>query len=206
MRKTLAMIAVVAGLVAACSGSGATGSLQPGGTPAGAPQAAGTPAGATPAGATQAATGATGATGSPVGGAPSSPTACSLITQAEAAAALGYPVAAGTAPVPGENTCDFSGPIDKLNFVEVGVVDPAEFLPTRASVPGSFTVTPASGIGDEAYYQKDFLPNTGGETSIELSVRKGQIVFVINVLDHAQTDGPLMAAEKTLALAAVGRI
>jgi hypothetical protein len=201
MRKTLAMIAVVAGLVAACSGSGATGSLQPGGTPAGAPQAARTPAGGT-----QVATGATGATGGPAGGAPSSPIACSLITQAEAAAALGYPVAAGTAPVPGENTCVFSGPIDKLNFVEVGVVDPVEFLPTRASVPGSFTVTPASGIGDAAYYQKDFLPNTGGEVSIELSVRKGQIVFVINVLDHAQADGPLMAAEKTLALAAVGRI
>ena len=40
---------------------------------------------------------------------------------------------------------------------------------------------------------------------MELRVRKGQTTFTITVLDHARADF-LRTAEKTLALAAVGRI
>jgi hypothetical protein len=194
------------GLVAACGGSAATGSLQVGGTPAGGTPAGGTQAGATQAGATQTATAATTATGGPTGSAASGPIACSLLTADEAAAALGDPVAPGVAPVAGQNTCVFSGPVLKLNSVQIAIIDPAEFTPTQASVPSSFTVTQATGIGDAAYYKKLFLPNSGGESLMELSVKKGQVEFTITVLDHAKTDDFLMAAEKTLALAAVGRI
>ena len=187
------------GLVAACGGSATIGSLQ----------ASRTPAGGTQTGASQAAasaTGTTAASGSATGSAQSGPIACSLITTAEASAALGDTVAAGVAPVAGENTCVFSGPVFKLTSVQIAVIALAEFTPTQASVPSSFTVTQAPGIGDAAYYKKLFLPNTGGESLMELSVLKGQTAFTITVLDHAATDSTLMAAEKTLALAAVGRI
>jgi hypothetical protein len=191
VRRTWIGLALVMGLVAACGGSAATGSLQAGGTQAGA---------------TQTATAATTATGGPTGSAASGPIACSLLTADEAAAALGDPIAPGVAPVAGQNTCVFSGPVLKLNSVQIAIIDPAEFTPTQVSVPSSFTVTQATGIGDAAYYKKLFLPNSGGESLMELSVKKGQVEFTITVLDHAKTDDFLMAAEKTLALAAVGRI
>jgi hypothetical protein len=200
VRKTWIVLAFALGLVAACGGSAATGTLQANGTPTG-----GTPTG-TQSATTQPSTGATGATGSAAGSALSGPIACSLITAAEAAAALGDPVSPGVAPVAGQNTCVFSGPVLKLNSVQIAMIDEAEFTPTQQSVPSSFTVTPVTGIGDAAYYKKLFLPNTNGESLMELSVQKGQVTFTITVLDHAKDDAYLMAAEKTLALAAVGRI
>jgi hypothetical protein len=144
--------------------------------------------------------------GTPGASALSGPAACSLLTADEATAALGDPVSAGVAPVAGQNTCVFSGPVLKLNSVQIAMIAAAEFTPTQQSVPSSFTVTPASGIGDAAYYKKLFLPNTGGESLMELSVQKGQVTFTITVLDHAKDDAFLMAAEKTLALAALTRI
>jgi hypothetical protein len=209
MRRVTLLLVLVAAFGGACGGSGATG--VPGGALGTVPGIGATstaPAiapGTTAATLPSAATATAAATATSADGAPGSPVACSLITQAEAAAALGYPVAAGVAPVAGENTCVFSGPVMKLNSVQVAVVAPAEFLPDRASVAGSFTITPTSGIGDVAYYEKIFLPNTGGESSIQLSVKKGATIFVINVLDHARGDAFLMAAEKTLALAAATR-
>ena len=206
MRRITLLLVLVAAFGGACGGSGATG--VPGGalgtvpgiaaTSTTAAVAPGTSAASVPPAASVAATAA--------GGAPGSPVACSLITQAEAASALGYAVAAGTTPVAGQNTCVFSGPVMKLDSVQVAVVAPAEFTPDRASVAGSFTITPTSGVGDVAYYEKIFLPNTGGESSIQLSVKKGSTILVINVLDHARGDAFLMAAEKTLGLAAATRV
>ena len=206
MRRVTLLLVLVAAFGGACGGSGATG--VPGGALGTIPGIAATSTAAA------VAPGATSTTLPPAAsavttaadGAPGSPVACSLITQGEAASALGYAVAAGTAPVAGENTCVFSGPVMKLNSVQVAVVAPAEFTPDRASVAGSFTITPTSGVGDVAYYEKIFLPNTGGESSIQLSVKRGATIFVINVLDHARGDAFLMAAEKTLALAAATRV
>src|SRR5664279_1927128 len=90
-------LALVMGLVAACGGSAATGTLQGNGTPAGGTQS----------GTTQPSTGATGATGTPTSGAPKTLDACTLITSAEAAAALGKPVDAGAPPEPGAHSCLF---------------------------------------------------------------------------------------------------
>ena len=204
MRRVTLLLVLVAAFGGACGGSGATG--VPGGALGTVPGIAATSTAASVApGASTALPPAASVAATAAGGAPDSPVACSLITQAEAASALGYAVAAGTAPVAGENTCVFSGPVMKLNSVQVAVVAPAEFTPDRASVAGSFTITPTSGVGDVAYYEKIFLPNTGGESSIQLSVKKGSTILVINVLDHARGDAFLMAAEKTLALAAATR-
>jgi hypothetical protein len=41
---------------------------------------------------------------------------------------------------------------------------------------------------------------------MELSVKKGPVMFTVTILDHSAADAPLMAGEKTLALAALGRI
>jgi hypothetical protein len=200
VRRTSIVLLFMTALMAACGGGGTVATLQFSATPVAGTQTLATQ---TP---TQAAASATGAAGSPSGSAASAPVACSLLTVAEASAALGDTVSPGVAPVAGENTCVFSGPVLKLTSVQIAIISAAEFTPTQASVPSSFTVTPVSGIGDAAYYKQLFLPNTGGEFLMELSVQKGQTMFTITVLDHSATDTTLMAAEKTLALAAVGRI
>jgi len=200
------------GLVAACSGSAATGGPPAGGTQALATQAAATQTAATHASAshsapTQVVAGATG-TAVAAGGAPKTPVACSLLTTAEAAAALGAAVNPGAGPVdPSENVCTFGGKAlaDMVNFVEIAVVAPVEFTPARAGVAGSFDIIPTTGIGDSAYYQKDYLPNNSG-TRMSLSVQKGQTIFRIEIVHYGATDAQLKAAEKTLALAAAGRI
>ncbi len=200
MRRTLIALAFLTGLVAACTGSAATGAPQVGGT-----QAVGTQT--SPPQGTPVATGTSGSTSSPAGGVPKTPVACSLITADEAAAALGVAVNPGAAGVAGENACSFGGHAlaDMINFVEIAVVDPAEFTPTRSSVPSVFTITQVSGIGDAAYYQKGYLPNNSG-TSMDLHVSKGGTTFTVSIVLQGASDSQLMAAEKTLALAAVGRI
>jgi hypothetical protein len=204
VRRTSMALVLLTMLVAACGSGGATTTVQSSSTPPSGTQTLATQT------ATQAAASSTGAaastTSSAASSAASGPTACSLITQAEASAALGDTVAPGVAPVAGENTCVFSGPVLKLTSVQIAIIGAAEFTPDQQSVPSSFTVTPATGIGDAAYYKKLFLPNAGGEFLMELSVKKGPVMFTITILDHSAADAPLMAGEKTLALAALGRI
>ena len=196
MRRTLIMMAFVAGLVAACGGAAATGGLPAGGT-----QAATPPAVATQGAATSAVP-----SGNPAGGDPQTPVACTLTTAPEATTALGENVAAGKNPGLGENVCIFSGqPSYGINFVEIRVVDPAEFLPGRAPITGVFDRIAVSGVGDAAYYQKDYLPNNSG-TTVTLWFKKGQTVIAVYVVHPNTADGQLEAAEKTLALAAIGRM
>ena len=205
MRRVL-FVLTLAAVVAACSGSAATSggpTATPAPTPAAQTPAAATPAVQTPAPADPTATPGAGTTS----GAPATPVACSLLTASEAAAALGVPVnPAAPAVDPTENVCSFGGHAlaDMLKFVEIEVVNPVEFTPTRASVPDVFEITPASGVGEAAYYQKVFLPNNSG-TRMSLSVRKGQTVIRIDIVLEGASDAQLKAAEKTLAAAALGR-
>jgi hypothetical protein len=190
MRRTLILLAVVTALVAACSGSTATG----------APQAPGTPAAATPAGATPVAPG---STDTPVAGAPTTLDACKLITAGEASAALGgEPVDAGVVPTPGAQSCLFAGhPATGLdiNGVEISITGVESFDPNKKSIPG-LTITPISGIGDAAYTVSI------GPGLVVLNVRKGQTTFDTSVILKGASDSDLLAAEKTLALAILGRI
>jgi hypothetical protein len=195
MRRTLAILAVVAGLVAACSGSGATGAPPAAATPAGGTQAVATPAGATPV--------APGATDTPAAGPPTTLDACKLITAGEATAALGgEPVDAGVVPTPGASSCLFAGHpatgID-INGVEISITDVGDFDPNKKSIPG-LTITPISGIGDAAYTVSI------GPGLVVLKVRKGQTEFDTSVILKGASDSDLLAAEKTLALLILGRI
>ena len=190
MRRTLVLLGFVVGLIAACSGSSATGSLPATGTPD-----------ATQAGATSTGAGATGAgaTGSPTTGTPKTLDACSLITASEAAAALGKPVDPGAAPEPGAHSCLFSDAGISIDSVEISITSVADFKPTQKSIPG-LTITQVSGIGDDAYYV------SLGTGLVVLNVRKGQTTFTTSVLLKSASDSALMAAEKTLAMAVLGRI
>ena len=186
MRKNLILLGFVVGLVAACSGSTATG----------APPANGTPPAATQAGATQAAPVATDTTAA---GAPKELDPCKLITDAEAAAVLGKPVDPGQPPEPGASTCLFTTTGLSLDSIEITVLDLAEFKPTQKSITG-LTITQVSGIGDDAYY----ISIGGGH--VVLNVRKGQSVFSASVLLKGASDSQLMASEKGLAMLVLGRI
>jgi hypothetical protein len=194
MRRTLATLAFVAGLVAACSGSAATATPQAAATPPGATQVGATQAAATQASATQAAA---------TAGAPGKLDACSLITAAEASAALGgEPVDAGIVPTPGARSCLFAGhPAQGLdvNGVEISITSVAAFNPDKKSIPG-LTITPVSGVGDAAYYV------SMGAGLVVLNVRKAQTTFTASVILKGASDAQLQDAEKTLAMLIVGRI
>jgi hypothetical protein len=194
VRRTLIGLALVAGLVAACSGSAATGAPEASGSPA-----RGTEAVSTPAGATQIATG---AGASPTGVAPAVLDACSLITTGEAAAALGEPVDPGVVPTPGAHSCLFAGHpavgLD-LNSVEISLTGAGAFNPNQKSITG-LTITPVSGVGDAAYYV------SMGAGHDVLNVRKGQTTFTVSVLLKGAADGQLQASEATLAASVLGRI
>jgi hypothetical protein len=188
MRRTLISLALVTGLVAACSGSAATS----------APQAPGTQAGATQASPTEVATG---AADTAAAGAPGELDACSLITSDEAAAALGEPVDAGTVPEPGVHSCLFSANTQdvSLDGVEISITSGSDFNPSQKSISG-LTITQVSGIGDAAYYV-----SIGAGYQV-LNVKKGQVTFSASVLKAGASDSELQSAEKTLALAILGRI
>jgi hypothetical protein len=192
MRRTLVVLGLVLGVVAACGGSTATGTAQATGT-----QPTGTQATGTQAGATQTATS---AAQSPTGGAPQQLDACSLITSDEASTALaGKPVDPGVVPEPGAHSCLFSTTLLSTDGVEISVTSVADFKPTQSSIPG-LTITQVSGIGDDAYYV-----SMGAGYQV-LNVRKGQTTFSVSVGLKNTSDSDLMAAEKTLALAILGRI
>jgi hypothetical protein len=186
------MLVCLTSLVAACGSSGST--AAPGAT-----GAAGD-TGAPPAGGTGSAQGTTNA---PTNGTPKTLDACSLITAAEASAAIGgEPVDPGAPPEPGADSCLFtSNPAQgiDLNSVEISIIGVDTFNPNQKSIPG-LTITPVSGIGDAAYY---LSLGTGYEV---LNVRKGQTAFSASVLLKDASDSQLTDAEKTLAMLILGRI
>jgi hypothetical protein len=182
MRKTLAMLAIVAGLVAACSGSAGTDRPQGSGATTAGPQN------------TQGATSNTG------GGGPKELDACTLITRAEAASALGEAVDAGTVPEQGASSCLFSASTGiTINSVEISITSGGSFDSSKKSIPG-LTIIKISGIGDDAYTVSI------GDGFLVLNVKKGQITFSVSVLRKNASNDDLLAAEKTLAMAILGRI
>jgi hypothetical protein len=180
VRRTLIVLALAAGLVAACSGSAATNGPANAATPAAQTQ---TPARAT--------------TGAPSGAA-SALDPCSLITADEASAALGEPVKPAS---PGNHYCYWYAQANSDDSVEIYLTDPIKFLPNQSSISGVFEVTPATGVGDAAYYVNDVEAGTVG-----LNVKKGQTTFVASVALKGAPIASLEDKEKTLAIAVAGRV
>jgi hypothetical protein len=132
------------------------------------------------------------------GAGPAALDACTLLTAGEAAAALGEPVDAGTVPTPGARSCLWSTTKLSANAVEISITDIKAFNPDKPSIPG-LTITKVSGIGDAAY----FVSMGAGFQS--LNFRKGQTTLSVGVVLKSASDNDLLALEKTLALAALGR-
>ncbi|MEP6843048.1 MAG: hypothetical protein ABJA11_05975 [Pseudolysinimonas sp.] len=91
-----------------------------------------------------------------VAAAPSAPasravTACSLVTEAEAAAALGSDAGAGTATVVGSNSsCKFGNYPTLLTINLVSVTGKTDFDHLKGQVTGG-TLVAVSGLGDDAF-------------------------------------------------------
>ncbi|HEX7590692.1 MAG TPA: DUF3558 family protein [Candidatus Limnocylindrales bacterium] len=187
MRRTLIALASMAILVAACGSSAATGGA-PGSGPAatGAAPASGVPASA-------------GVTKVPAGGNPVALDTCKLLTDAEAATALGEPVDPGAPPTEGSSSCLWSTTRLSTSGVELSDIGVGDFNPDKKSIPG-LTITKVSGIGDGAY----FISIGAGHQVLDF--RKGQNGMSVSVLMNGLSDDQLMAAEKALALLVLGRI
>lgn len=121
---------------------------------------------------------------------------CSLLTPAQVSAALGVPVVGKSL---GPKVCFWSQagakPGSTLRKVDLVILVTEGY--TLAKTPNSRTsVTPASGLGDDAYY----FAMTSGQY-MELRVKKGSIVFGIRVHRSGTpfTTDQIKAKEKALA-------
>lgn len=185
-------------IVAGCGSSAATSNPAGGG---GGGSSAAADATQQAAGQTVAAPPTAGQTAAPA--APANLDPCKLITQAEAAAALGEPVDPGKQAAAGASSCLWSGndpsKIVSTDAVDVSVVDLSTFNESHKAGSG-ITVTPVPGLGDEAYFV-DLGPGF-----VNLQVRKGSTAFTVDVMISGASNDKVEAADKSLAQLIVGRI
>jgi hypothetical protein len=127
--------------------------------------------------------------------------ACALLTQAQVSAALGVSVGAGERVVStSSRMCGWSPPGEAVATSKRAVLTISSvesFTRGKAEVKG-ITKTPASGIGDDAYY----ITTPGFGTG--LNVKKGTSAFQIRVYSFPLEQTKAM--EKTLALQAVAKL
>ena len=120
------------------------------------------------------------------------PAPCGLLTPAQVTATLGGSFGAGQ-PI-GTTGCSWTSEKPHV-IVTVSLWPPAEWDRIKAGpLPGT-TITPASGLGDDAFYA------TLAQYTV-LYVKKGQTVFLFKVYGVADKTKQ-MSAEKTLAQAAL---
>jgi hypothetical protein len=131
--------------------------------------------------------------------------ACSLLTQAEVAAATGVAVGPGVSQNDGKQCMfEYTDPSDALSGLDASIAidfDPVAFREDQQLPAG---ITAVTGIGDEAYF------TTSGPTGL-LDFRKGTLLFETSVLTagtvtHRFPADAQQAADKAMALAALPRI
>lgn len=116
------------------------------------------------------------------------PAPCGLLTPAQVTAAVGGSFGPGQ-PI-GTTGCSWTSPKPHL-IVTVSLWPPGEWDRIKAGpLPGT-TITPASGVGDDAFYA------TLAQYTV-LYVKKGQTVFLFKVYGVADK-AKQMSAEMTLA-------
>ncbi|HET9036266.1 MAG TPA: hypothetical protein VFN45_08670 [Myxococcaceae bacterium] len=120
---------------------------------------------------------------------------CKLLTSAQVAAALGGAFGAGQ-PI-GSTGCSWSS--DKPHvIVTVSLWPPAEWDRIKSNPMPGTTTTPASGVGDDAFYATI-------AQYVVLYVKKGQTVYLFKVYG-VKDSAKQMSAEKTLALDALQKL
>ena len=131
-----------------------------------------------------------------------SPNVCALITRAEAAAALGAAVPAGSEkvfdmPVQGGSikarACFYGSEVLVARY-DLGGTAPKLFGEYRKSLESKDDYLNVKGVGDEAFRAKG-----------QLALRKGQSGFIVDVGQARGGGAKELAAETKLALLALGR-
>ncbi len=126
----------------------------------------------------------------PAAAAPSSSDACSLLTQAQVSAAVGAQVGAGGWVTPSfKATCTWTA---TGIIVTLMTEDTNTFQNGKTPISPAMTITPASGIGDDAYYVVE-------NTIVMLYTKKGNVAFKTSVYSKLPID-TLKKIESTLAL------
>jgi len=127
---------------------------------------------------------------------------CTLLTTAEASAALGGTVSGGKS-IAG-SVCQWSQqgkPGDVLLKLNVDIVTPDRYARMKSVFVG--TVTPVSGLGDDAYYA---TLQSGKTTLTTLNVKKGGTAVVIRVTGGTKPAEEYQAKEKAVAQALVPKL
>ncbi len=128
--------------------------------------------------------------------------ACSLLTQAQVSAALGVSAGAGShTPLKSLRTCTWTEPNGPLGGKSVVLMlkTANDFNNAKTSMKGpGTTVTPVTGIGDDAYY-------VAIGASVILYARKGDVAFNLTV-SRAFPPDQRKAMEKTLALQILSKL
>lgn len=128
---------------------------------------------------------------------------CTLVTRAEAAAALGAPVPAGSEkpmdfPLEGHvikmEVCFYGTEVHIARY-ELGSGAPALFARYRQSLASQDGYKNVTGVGDEAFAAKG-----------QLYVRKGEVGLNVDVGQARGGGAKELTAEKGLAAAAIGRL
>ena len=136
-------------------------------------------------------------------GAGSAPAVCGLVTRQEAAAALGAPVPAGRekamdVPMLGRMMkAQFCFYGTEVSYARYDLGDEASelFGKYRQSLVSDSDYQSVKGVGDEAFFAKG-----------QLAMRKGRTSLIIDVGQARGGGAKERAAEKSLALLALGRI
>jgi hypothetical protein len=125
--------------------------------------------------------------------------ACSLLTPAQVSSALGASVGAGTYVTPEfKKTCTWTVTAGH-EFVTLMLENADWFQSGKVPMVSSIVVTPAGGVGDDAYY-------LAVGQNVGLIVKKGKVSFKVAVYASDTPLGKKEALEKSLAQQVVSRL
>jgi hypothetical protein len=128
--------------------------------------------------------------------------ACSLLTQAQIGAALSVSVGAGSYLTPTfKKTCTWNatgGSTTGAKYVTLMLQSPDAYQAGKQAPVKTIVVTPASGVGDDAYY-------LAVGSNVGLIVKKGNVAFKVAVYGDLPMEKK-QAMEKTLAQQVVSKL
>ena len=133
----------------------------------------------------------------------SAPSACALLTAADAATALGAAVDQPTVNQGGgnSNNCTYAPTvITGLMSIELNVLTLNAFSQVKSHVGQGMTLIPASGLGDDAFYID------AGFAGTTLYVSSGTIAISVTMLNGNDSAAQIQAAEKVAVQTALGRL
>ena len=106
------------------------------------------------------------------------PDACSLLTAPQVSGAMGVDM--GTPKSLTARACQWRQPVKPGSpgaIADVTIIDPNGYaIGKKAAASGTYTITPVSGLGDEAYFSESTKLKVAA-----LRVRKGSAAFAVHV-------------------------